>query len=252
MVLSPRGPIFIGFGNFVEIFTNDIRFLVGFRNTLFIAGVTSILQLLLGLGIALIFAKKALKGVNIFKLIILIPMVIMPVAAGSIWKTMLHYEAGPVNHWITLLGLSRVRWLLQFPEGIYSFIVADVWQWTPFVTITLFAGLYSLPREPFEAAIVDGATRWQVFRYLTLPLLSRLLMIVFLLRSIELLKEFDKIFTLTTGGPGHSTETISLYIYRLGMEYFRMGYASSVSYVFLLVAVIAFTALLRTMRESQA
>jgi len=249
IALDPRGPIFIGFQNFVEVFTADTRFWVGFRNTFLIVVVASVSQVILGLGIALLFAKKNLKGVNIFKLIILIPMVVMPVATGSIWKTMFHYEAGPVNHWLTVVDLPRVRWLLRFPEGIFAFIVADIWQWTPFIVLASFAGLYSLPKEPFEAAVVDGATPGQVFRYITFPLLRRLLLIIFLLRTIELFKEFDKIFTLTGGGPGYSTETMSLYIYRVGLNYFRMGYAASLSYVFLLISIAVFTLLLKAVRE---
>ena len=114
-----------------------------------------------------------------------------------------------------------------------SVIAVDVWQWTPFVFLVLLAGLQAIPQEPYEAALIDGSSRWQTFRHVTLPLLKPAILIVLLLRTMDLLRVFDQIFILTEGGPGFATETISLYIYRTAFRFFDFGYAAAMSFVLL-------------------
>jgi len=239
---------YVGGANFVEAFTTE-RWWVGFGNTMMIVGVASSLQLMLGVAIATLLSQE-IKGVNAFKFIIILPMIFMPVATGSIWKSLLYQDYGALNYFIKLLGFSQVAWLTSWPEGIFAFIIADVWQWTPFVVLTVLAGFYAIPSEIKEAAQVEGAQSWQIIWYITLPMIKPILLTVFLFRAIELVKAFDKMFTLTAGGPGYSTETMSLYIYEVGFKYFRLGYAATLSYILLIIVIVLLTPLISLLRKS--
>jgi multiple sugar transport system permease protein len=133
-----------------------------------------------------------------------------------------------------------------------SVIIADVWQWTPFMFLILLAGLQAIPQEPYEAALVDGSTRWQTFRYVTLPLLRPAILIALLLRTMDLLRVFDHIFILTEGGPGFATETLSLYIYRTAFRFSNFGYAAAMSFVLLILTNLISVAYIRMLRAQDA
>ena len=139
-----------------------------------------------------------------------------------------------------LLKIEPVTWLSKPLIAMPAVILADTWQWTPFMFLLLLAGLRSLPREIYESSQIDGASSWQIFRYVSLPLLKPIISIAIIIRFMDAFRVFDKIFQLTGGGPGVATETISLYIYRNGFRYFNMGYAAALSYL-AVIMIIAFS-----------
>jgi multiple sugar transport system permease protein len=149
-------------------------------------------------------------------------------------------------------GTDALLWTASPGLALLSVIMVDVWQWTPFMFLVLLAGLQAIPQEPYEAALVDGSSRWQTFRHVTLPLLKPAILIALLLRTMDLLRVFDQIFILTEGGPGFATETISLYIYRAAFRFSDFGYAVAMSFVLLLVTNIISLVYIRLLQQQEA
>jgi multiple sugar transport system permease protein len=178
-------------------------------------------------------------------------MVITPTIISLIWKLMLNTEYGVLNFILSQFGLGKINWLGP-KEAFWSLILVDVWEWTPFIALILYAGLQALPQEPYEAAVVDGANPRQIFFYLTLPLLKPMILIALLLRSIDALKMFDVVYGLTQGGPGNATELMSLHIYRLGFRHTNwIGRASANAVILLFLSTLLTTVLLRTLRRER-
>ncbi|MBA7679402.1 Melibiose/raffinose/stachyose import permease protein MelD [subsurface metagenome] len=177
------------------------------------------------------------------------PMAAPPIAVAYLWRMLLHPDAGPINQILNKLGLPSVAWTTKAIIAPFSLVMCDVWQWTPFMLIVILAALQSLPREIYDAAAIDGASKRQVFMYVTLPLLMPIMVTLLLLRGIDAFKLFELVFGITGGGPGGSTESLSFYIYHVGLSYFNMGYACSLSWVFLLIVLGIAVFLLRQMRK---
>lgn len=250
--LRPTMTEFVGLGN-VEQLLGDPRVWGALGTTLKLVGISVPLSFVLGLAIALLFNEE-FPGVRIFRGFSLIPLMVMPVAVGLTFQMLLDYKIGLAN-WIVadVLGLPRVQWLADPAWAVVSVVLMDLWQHTPFAMMVLLAGLRSQPQEPLEAARVDGASAWQVFRHITLPAIQPLILVVFLLRFIGGFKVFDEIYALTQGGPGQATETLAYYVYVLGFKAFDLGYASAVSYVLLAVlAAISVLFIRRLERERVA
>jgi len=153
---------------------------------------------------------------------------------------------GVLGYFLSLIGVEPVKWLASTRSALGSCMIVDIWEWTPFIFIILFAGVRSLPKQPFEAAEVDGAGRWHMFRYITLPLLNRTVLIAVIFRLIDAIRVYDIIVVLTHGGPALSTDVLSYYIYRTGFKYFNVGYAAALSLMFLvfgLVVILTYTKL---------
>lgn len=234
-----QGWQFIGLGNFAMILRADPYFWTSVRVTLAYVGAALGLELLLGLGIALLLHRRASGGGTVQTLLIL-PTMMTPVVVGIVWRLLYNPELGILNYVLSGFGIPPQNWLGDLRTAMAAVIAADVWEWTPFVALVLLAGLRTMPVEPFEAGAIDGASSWQVFRYITLPLLRPTLLVALLLRLMDAFKTFDLVFVLTKGGPGMSTEVLSYYTYRYGFKFFHMGYASALSY-FLLIIVIVFS-----------
>ncbi len=234
-------PQFIGLGNYRDILS-DRTAASSVDFTLLLLAVAVPLEIVLGLLIA--FLLRDTFGERIFRGAILTPMMVPAVVAGIAWKMLYNFEFGPVNYFLSLLGFSKVSWLgTQFFSRL-GVILIDVWQWTPFVFLVLYAGLQSIPRDVVEAGLVDGASGFSTMRYIELPLLRPLLFVVLIIRVIDALKIFDIVYMVTFGGPGSSTHSYSFYIYKVGVSFgWDVGYASALS-VFLLVAVALLTNLL--------
>lgn len=242
---------FVGLRNFSFLFFEDKDFWHSLKISLLFAGITVGLEFILGLGIALLFHRRV-WGKRIWMSCLILPMVITPTIISLIWKLMLNTEYGVLNFILSQLGLGKVNWLGP-REAFWSLILVDVWEWTPFVALILYAGLQALPQEPYEAAIVDGANSGQIFFYLTLPLLRPMIVIALLLRSIDALKMFDVVYGLTQGGPGNATELMSLHIYRLGFRHTNwIGRASANAVILLFLSTLLTTVLLRTLRRERA
>lgn len=238
---------FIGLQNYIDLFSDD-RFYNSVKLTLYFTALAVGVETVLGVAIALILNRE-FKGQGVVKGILLLPMVATPVAIGLAWTLFYEPTIGLGNYALRLLGMAPSKWLASNTAVIPSLALVDIWEWTPMVTLIVLAGLASLPNEPYEAALVDGASEWQILRYITLPLLLPTIMIAVVLRGIDAFKTFDIIYTMTAGGPGFASETLNIYAYNLAFGYFKFGAASS-ALVALLALVLGSSLLVLWMRRS--
>lgn len=242
---------FVGLQNYLNIVTQDPFFISAVKATfLFLSG-TVIVEMLLGLGIGLLLNRE-FRGQGIVRTIVMLPLMTTPVVVGLIWRFMYNPERGMVNYLLSLVGVAGPDWLGRQQTAMPAVIFADIWEWTPFVALIVLAALQALPEEPYEAALIDGASGWQAFRFVTLPLIQPALLVAFLIRLMDSLKTFDLIYVLTLGGPGVSTQTLSLYTYKYGFKFFQMGYASALSYfmvVFMIIVANVFIFIMRRERD---
>ncbi len=237
---------FAGFKNYISML-KEYRFYHAFFLTIYFTILAVTVETVLGILTALILNKEFI-GKNFVKFILLLPMVTTPVAIGLAWTLFYEPTIGLGNYVLKLLGLPASKWLASNITVIPSLALVDIWEWTPMITLIILAGLVSIPQEPYEAALVDGANRFQTFSHITLPLLSPTILIAIVLRSIDALKTFDIIYVMTTGGPGFASETLNIYAYSLGFGYYRFGAASS-TLVALFFIVLGFSALVLKMRK---
>ena len=224
---------FIGLGNYIRLF-KDTRFLISLEVTLkFVIGAV-FLELLIGTGLAL-FLQKCVRFI---RTIILLPSMLAPVVIGLLWKIVLNFE-GPLNSIINILHIPKIAWLTN-PNFIFFVVMfVDIWQWSPFMMLIIFAGLQRVDKNIVEAAQVDGASRLQTFGYITLPSIESILLVAIAIRLIDAIKTFDTIFVLTGGGPGHSTELLSIYAFKTGISGGNIAYASAIAIFILLIAFTA-------------
>jgi len=233
----PAPARFIGFSNFIQLF-QDSRFWNAFSNTIILMIVGIIVQSILGLGIALLLKDK-FRFRNIVMALILIPVMIAPVVIGLNWKLILNDIFGPFNYFLGLIGIEGPLWISSNRFwGLFSILIVDAWQWTPFVSLVLLAGLEGIPRQVYEAADVDGAKPLRVFYRVTLPLLKPMFALIILLRTIFIFRIFDPVWILTEGGPGTATETLSLLTYNTGLKYLDIGYAMSMGVLQVIFMII--------------
>jgi multiple sugar transport system permease protein len=239
---------FIGLGNFAWLFTVDKDFWHSILITVFFMFFTVAVEFTLGLGIATLFNRRmALK--RLWMSFLIVPMVTTPSIVSLIWKLMLNTEYGVLNFLLGLFGVHAVNWL-GFGSALWSLMMVEIWEWTPFMALILYAGLQSLPQEPFEAANVDGASPLQAFLHLTIPLLRPIIFIALILRLIDALKIFDIVYGLTQGGPGNATELLGLHIFRLGFRHTNwIGRASATAVILMLLATPMISVLARRMRR---
>lgn len=240
-------PRFIGLGNFVDLFSDE-RVLNGLKVMIYFSGLSLSLELVLGLLIALYFNRE-FKGSEIVQAIYIFPFAATPVAVALIWRVMLNPEIGVMNYLLKSVGLPGSLWVSSPQTVIPALVLVDVWKWTPMITLIVLAGLKSLPHEPYEAAQIDGANALQIFWFITLPLIRPVLIAALMLRSLDNLKEFDMIYTITQGGPGIASETLYLYSYTVGFSFFKAGYGSALMVVVFLI-VLVFNVVMNRMRLS--
>jgi len=238
-----------GVGNFTRLFSDNF-FFTAMAHTFFFAVAALTCEFLLGLGLALLLNNQ-IRGRGFFRATLLVPMMLPPVVAGIVWRLLLNPNFGAINGTLKQIGIDiePLTWTASPKLAMLSVVAVDVWQWTPFVFLVLLAGLQAIPQEPYEAALIDGSTRWQTFRHVTLPLLKPAILIVLLLRTMDLLRVFDQIFILTEGGPGFATETISLYIYRTAFRFFDFGYAAAMSFVLLALTNVISVGYIRLLKS---
>lgn len=241
------GQTYVGLSNFVNAFADSL-FLNSLKNTFLLMGGGILIQFVLGLGVALLLAQK-LRGISVIRGFIILPLLLPPIVAGLLWRFLFNNEVGLVIYYLRLLGLwEKEATLLGKPStALLGIMIADSWQWTPLISLILFAGIRALPQEPFEAAELDGASAWQKFVFLTLPLLRPLITIALLIRIIDLYRIYDQVYVMTYGGPGSASETASFYVYRQGFVFFRMGYASSLSIILLIICILLSMAFVRVL-----
>lgn len=237
---------FVGLDNFQRLLTDDDRFGNAMLQTAIIGGVSLILQMISGLLLALLFSGE-FQGKKVLTTIYLIPMMISPVVVGFTARMAFTNQYGFVPQILDWISQQEtgILWLSDAFWAKVVVILADTWQWTPFVFMIIFSGLASLPYEPYEAAQVDGANDWQIFWHITLPQLRYILLVATLIRGLDILKLFDVVLLSTRAGPGIATETISVYIYNLGFRFWSLGYAAAASFLLLIVVVVIATVLIR-------
>ncbi len=242
---TPGKPLqFVGFRNFLRAFENP-RFWHGLYVTAWFVFFSIAVQLLLGFITALSLQQVGARFRQFATTVMLIPMMIAPTVVGVLWKMVFKARYGALNYLIEMvLGVPGPDWLADKTAALVGLLIADVWEWTPFMTILLLAGLQSLPQEIYEASFVDGSSIWQAFKNMTLPLMKPFIFLAVFLRMIDAWKMFDLIFGVTRGGPGDFTESIAFYTYKSGFTYFEQGYAAALSFMQLLVIIFLGKALL--------
>jgi len=191
--------------------------------------------MILGVGLALLLDRN-IRGMSVLRTLFILPMMIAPVVVGLVWRYMFHQTYGTFNRFLEAVGLPPVNWLGQNP--LLSVILADIWQWTPFIFILSLAALQSLPRSTLEAARIDGATGWQQIIHIKLPLMMPVLIVTMLLRLIDAFKVLEVILVLTGGGPGLSTEILALRIARTAREFRELGEAAAMSNYLLMLLML--------------
>lgn len=235
-VLAGFKASFVGFLNYSNALADEL-FRVSYINTLkFVLGATA-LEVALGLLLAVLFSIE-FRGRKGLVPLIIVPMMLPTIVISSFWRIMYHTEFGVVNSLLRLVGVGPVNWLGDPGIAMLSIVIVDVWQYTPFAFLVIYAGVQSIHSSLIEAALVDGAGFIQTLRHVVLPLVKRYVLIVAMLRIIDTFRVFDKVFALTGGGPGNSTEVLSFIIYKTGFRYYEFGYAASQA-VLMLVSVLA-------------
>jgi len=246
---SPDTSKYVGFDNYIWLFS-DAQFWNSIMVTLKILFLSVGIGFLLGMGLALLFDSK-LKGINKAVPIILLPIMLTPVVVGLIWRLLLNEQFGIINYYLIKLGIKPISWLSSTAIAPMSIVLVDVWQWTPFLFLILYASLKALPIEIYEAADVDGASYIQKLLYITIPLLKVPIAIALIIRTTDFLKIFDQVYMITFGGPGNSTEILGLFAYKLAFINANLGRASSASYILLILSIIFALGLLKLMRKEE-
>ncbi len=228
---------FVGLQNFAKILQNDV-FRRAVRNSVIITGSAVAIEMVLGVALAYLASGDS-WSMRIVRTILILPLVIAPVAAGTLWRMMLNSQMGLANYLLSFASIQGPHWLGDAGWAPVAVIIVDVWMATPFVFLVVSAGLSGIPHALYESAALDGATRWQTFWRIDLPLLIPLLLLVLMFRMLESLLSLDSIYTLTLGGPGYATFTMTYYIYTLGLRSFNLGLAAAASWLFMAFAATA-------------
>jgi multiple sugar transport system permease protein len=240
---------FIGLGNYQELFRTP-----RFWNASLVTALLTVVGVGLEMALGFAFADFVMgdrRGQRWVVALMLLPVMVMPVVVGYTWRLLWDAAYGPINQvlgWIILRPVNYT-WLGQTSTALFAIIVTEVWQWTPFMFLIFYAGMATLDQDVFEAAEMDGASPWQQFWRVTVPLMTPIIIVATLIRAVDAIKMFDVVYTLTGGSPGTSTETVSFYIYQVGYQFFRLGYGAAASIVLLIVLSVLMTFLLRSLRS---
>jgi len=236
---------YVGLANYAKML-HDERFLSAVVRTLVFTTASVIAPVLLGVWAAVCFASPfRLRGLA--RTLFVMPMMATPVAISLVWTMMFHPQLGVLNYLLTSVGLPPSSWVYDSATVIPTLVMVETWQWTPLIVL---GGIASLPADPYEAAILDGASPWQMFRHITLPLALPFIMVAAVIRLIDALKTFDTIYVITLGGPGSSSETLNILLYQTAFAYYDLGYGSAMVVVFF-VLILAISMLLLRLRQRE-
>jgi len=246
---NPDHP-FVGLQNYITALTDPLT-LGSVRFTLMMAVVLIIIDIAIGMSLALI-VNRGLPGSPIFTAIFLLPVMVSPVVAGYSWRILFDTRLGPINQLISIVRGTPtfVPWLNDILLSTLAIVIVNVWQSTPFMFLTILAGLAAVDPEFYEAGALDGANRWQTFWHLTIPLIRPVLLVAVLFHTIGVLNMFGEVFVITKGGPGTATQTIAYHVYETGFLNFRWGYTSAASFMFLGFTVVLASLFLSRVRET--
>jgi len=237
---------FVGLLNYTGLATNQ-RFIEAIVHTFYFTLLAVVFPLLLGTAAALIFHRE-FRGRGFFRAIFTLPMMATPVAVALVWTMMFHPQQGVLNYLLSLVGLPPSLWVYSPTWVIPSLVLVEVWHWTPLVMLIVLGGLAALPTEPYESARLDGASEWQLLRFITLPLIMPFIVVAAVIRTIDAVKAFDTIYVISSGGPGTASETINLYLYLQAFAFYNVGNASAVVVVFFVI-ILALALLLLYVRQ---
>jgi len=240
---------FVGLANYAKMLTDD-RFQWSIVRTLVFTAASVVAPVVLGVWAAVCFASN-FRGRGLARTIFVLPMMATPVAISLVWTMMFHPQLGVLNYLLGLVGLPPSAWVYDSATVIPTLVMVETWQWTPLVMLIVLGGIASLPTDPYEAAILDGATTWQMFRHITLPLAWPFIIVASVIRMIDALKAFDTIYVITLGGPGTSSETLNILLYQTAFAYYDLGYGSAMVVVFF-VLILLVSMLLLHIRQKQA
>jgi multiple sugar transport system permease protein len=247
--LSTSAPEFVGFANYTKVI-NDPYFRQALWNTLKFTVLAVLFEVAIGLGMAVLI-NSVMKQQKLIRTTTLLPMLLPPVTVALIWQIMLSNNYGLLNNLLEMFGLAPVNWLMDVKTAFYAILVIDIWQYTPFAFLLLYAALQSIPSGQYEAASIDGAGAWKQFVHITIPNITVNVIMVVLLRVIDTFRLFDKVNILTKGGPSNSTATITQYIYQYGVKMLQVGLGSSASVIMtILVLILAFGYIRRNFKRT--
>lgn len=231
-----------------QALVGDMRFWESLLHTLIFLVIALPAELLLGLAMAYLFLER-MPGRQIFVALLVLPVIISPIVAGATWRLLFDNRFGPINQvlgWIAGEPVD-ILWLVD-PTYVYpSILIAEIWQWTPFMFLLLLAALSNVDKSQLEAAEIDGASWWRTFRAVTLPAIWPVMAIAILIRALDLFRLFDVIWALTRGGPGTRTETFSIYAYILGFQQFETSYTAAMAFAVIIILAATITLVLRRM-----
>ncbi len=227
---------FVGLQNFGTLLS-DGRFLDSIRRTFVFTALAVVLPVGFGTIAALIFHQEV-PWRGFFRGVFILPMMATPVAVALVWTMMFHPQQGVLNYLLSLIGLPPSLWAYSPDTVIPALVLVEVWHWTPLAMLIILGGLAAIPQEPYESAVIDGASWWQMFRYITVPLVLPFIMVAVVIRTIDALKVFDTIYVITQGGPGTASETINIFLYLQAFAFYKVGYASAVVVLFFGIIVL--------------
>jgi multiple sugar transport system permease protein len=246
------GHDFVGLDNFAQIIDDPLAW-SSLITTILLSLTVVVLEFLLGLALALAMVKM-FRGRGIIMSILIIPLFISPVIVGQSWALFLQRPFGPADYLLSqLFGHPvTISWVGEVPWVYIAIVIADVWQWTPFMFVILLAGLAAIPPHLYEAAELDGVSGWQTFLYVTLPQLAPIILLAITFRLLDAVRLFDIIFMLTGGGPGTATYTTSFYLYQIGFQQFHLSMATAGSWIFLILLSVVIMVLVRRLLRAEA
>lgn len=244
---KPTGTTFIGLDNYVHLVW-DARFLNSLWLSFFFMVVATGIQTVLGVGLALA-TDRSFRGRSFVQGSLLLPMFLTPVAVGSIWYILFQPTVGPLIYLMDQIGLPKVNWLGSASTALWAIIIADTWQWTPFIYLLVLSALQGIPETILEAAQIDQASDLVIVRKIVLPMIKGTILVAALLRAMEAFRVFPKIYVMTGGGPGRATEASSILIYKTAFRFFEIGYASAMTIVMLVLLVAAYGFYLKVVRK---
>ena len=237
--VSQSGLNFIGGENWGEM-VRDTRYWGSLLRLFYLSFLTVAIQYVLGFAIAL-FAWKGIAARRFYRVLWLVPMMTTPSLMAIIWRSIFTEDIGALNGLLSRVGLDPVNWLTESGPANIAITIVEVWQWTPFMFLILLAGLLSLPKEPFMAAAIDGASAWKTFARVTFPMMAPISIGAIMIRLIDASKIFDSVFTMTRGGPGNATETPAAYIFQRSLQDFQIAYGSTLALMYLILAILTLT-----------
>jgi len=238
---------FLGLRAYARVLSDEVFIATILRSLIFV-GVTVGANLIIGMGFALLTYKKV-PGVKLLRTILIIPMLFIPAASAITWSLLYNEQIGLINHFLKAIGIRPREWLAHGSTAFPAVMVADIWGWLPFVYLILLAGLQSLPTECFEAADIDGASAWQKFWRVTLPMMKPIIAIATILKSLDAFRTFVYMWVMTSGGPGDSTQVLSTFIFSKAFRLFKYGWGSTMAAITWAMAFAMFLALLLVFRE---